>query len=681
NYPLTITVAPGAALQLRVTSDPRRFDGAGERILELLERALHALADDRDRPLGTLLLDAHAHELAARWNATEVAYEPAPVHELFAARAAEQPEHTALIFGGERLSYRALDQRANQLAHALLRMGVGADSLVAVAAERSVELVVALLGVLKAGAAYVPIDPDYPLDRVGYMLADADAPVLLSQWPVASRLELMSQPAQLLCLDSDRALLDREPRTAPAVSVHAQQLAYTIYTSGSTGRPKGAGNSHRALHNRLAWMQERYRLTADDRVLQKTPFSFDVSVWEFFWPLITGATLVVAGPGEHRDAERLQALIHAHQVTTLHFVPPMLEAFLDGASREQCASLRRIVCSGEALSGELARRCFARLSVELHNLYGPTEAAIDVSAWQCLREDASTPIGRPIANIQLYVLDPAGQLVPPGIAGELFIGGVGLARGYHRRPDLTAERFLPDPFARVPGARLYRTGDLVRQRADGVLEFLGRLDHQVKIRGLRVELGEIEAQLLRLEGVREAVVIAREQAHGGKQLVGYVVGDTDLEALRAALHERLPAYMVPTHLVALERLPLSPNGKVDRRALSAPEAASTAYVAPRDEREQLLCTIWQDVLHIERVGVDDDFFALGGDSIVSLQVIARAAQHGLTLSPRDLFEAPTVAGIAARAQHGQLEAPPQERVPDADLSADEWNDLLQELEG
>jgi amino acid adenylation domain-containing protein/non-ribosomal peptide synthase protein (TIGR01720 family) len=696
NYPLTLTVSPGSRLSVRVATDPSRFESdAAERVLDLLEHSLDALTRDLEQPLGALsLLGATGARQLARWNQTAVRFADlalAPVHQQFAAQAAREPARIALRFESRTMTYGELDQRANQLAHALRRHRVAPGVLVAVAAERSIELVVALLGVLKAGGAYVPIDPAYPRERISFMLQDAAAPVLLSQWPVAARLDLSTLPAQLLCLDVDRALLDREPTTAPDVAVAPAELAYTIYTSGSTGQPKGAGNTHAGLANRLAWMQQRYTLTCDERVLQKTPFSFDVSVWEFFWPLIVGAELVLARPGDQRDPERLQALIEHAEISTLHFVPPMLEAFLNAAEVSACRSLRRIFCSGEALPGELVRRCLARLpGVALHNLYGPTEAAIDVSEWACRpgEQAAGTPIGRPVANTELYVLDRAGQPVPPGVAGELYIGGVQLARGYHRRAALTAERFVPDPLGKQPGARLYRTGDLARQGADGVIAFLGRLDHQVKIRGLRVELEEIEARLLQYAGVREAVVVARDEAHGGKRLVAYVSGDERVapDPLRGWVGEALPAYMVPALVVVLARLPLSPNGKVDRRALPAPDAlGATPYVAPRSEAERVLAEVWREVLHVDRVGVDDDFFALGGDSIVTLQVVARAAQRGLTLTPKLLFEYPTVAGAAAHAERTEAPAlaPPPSSFPkaaDADLSTEEWTYLLAELD-
>ncbi|WP_437688559.1 amino acid adenylation domain-containing protein [Sorangium sp. So ce176] len=698
NYPLTLAVLPGARLQLRLSHDRRRFDDeAASRLLGLVEGALRQLTGRPEAPVGELSLpgELESRRVVTAWNATERAYpDGRRVHELFEAQAAQTPDAVAVIFDEKRLSYRELNARANQVAHALRRRGVGPDVLVAIAAERSIEMVVGLLGVLKAGGAYVPIDPEYPADRIAFMLEDAAAPVLLSQWPVASRLP--AHGAEVLCLDADRAEIDREPTGNLATPLSPDNLAYTIYTSGSTGRPKGAGNSHRGLLNRLQWMQERYGLTAEDRVLQKTPFSFDVSVWEFFWPLMTGAGLVVARPGDHRDGERLVELITRHNVTTLHFVPPMLQAFLETPGASSCRSLRRIVCSGEALPAELARRCFERLEhAELHNLYGPTEASIDVTSWACSRGDASAsvPIGHPIANTQIYLLDRHGQPVPVGVAGELHIGGVGLARGYHRRPDLTAERFVPDPFGSAPGGRLYRTGDLARHRPDGAIEFLGRLDHQVKIRGLRVELGEIEARLLQHPEVQEAVVVARDEAHGGKRLVAYVAGRDgsapEPEALRGWVGEALPAYMVPAPIVVLERLPLSPNGKVDRRALPAPEAAALGhrpYVAPRTEAERILAEVWAEVLHRPQVGVEDNFFELGGDSIVTLQVIARAAQRGLRLSPKQLFEHPTVAEAAAQLTVAAepIEAPPAPppapEAPDAGLSAEEWSDLLDELQ-
>ena len=424
-----------------------------------------------------------------------------------------------------------------------------------------------------------------------------------------------------------------------------------IYTSGSTGKPKGAGNSHRALVNRLCWMQQAYGLDASDAVLQKTPFSFDVSVWEFFWPLMTGARLVVAAPGEHREPARLIDTIGRHAITTLHFVPSMLQAFVHEPGVQACTSLKRIVCSGEALPLDAQLQVFAKLpAAGLFNLYGPTEAAIDVTHWTCVDEGAdSVPIGRPIANLATYVLDAQLNPVPAGVSGELYLGGVGLARSYHRRPGLTAERFVPSPF--VDGERLYRTGDRVRQRNNGVIEYLGRLDHQVKLRGLRIELGEIETRLMQHPQVREAVVLVQ----GGKQLVAYLVNEGEAPTdLNAWLLSSLPEYMVPTHFVTLAKLPVTANGKLDRKALPLPDAApQQAFIAPENALQKALAAIWSDVLGAAQVGLDDNFFELGGDSIISIQVVSRARQAGIRLSPRDLFQYQSVRSLALVASFEQ----------------------------
>jgi amino acid adenylation domain-containing protein/non-ribosomal peptide synthase protein (TIGR01720 family) len=738
NYPLTLAAMPGSQdLELRLSYDRKRFLEADvRRLLGLVAETVALLVADPSARLGQLSSCGAAAEQLEAWNHTARDYaEPRSVHQLFAAQALLQPEAPAVIFAGRAIGYAELDRRANQLAHALRARGVGPETLVAVALERSVELVVALLAVLKAGAAYVPVDPEYPAERVAYVLGDCGAPVLLTTTSVAARLPSGDAPALrassaplTLCLDQAQAKLEAEPAHDPCVAVGPQHLAYVIYTSGSTGRPKGAGNTHAGLANRLLWMQERYPLTPADRVLQKTPISFDVSVWEFFWPLMFGATLVLAAPGDHRDGERLLQVIEAEGVTTLHFVPPMLQAFLDtldarravgtspgGALPAALGRLRRVICSGEALGAELARRFFERVAeAELHNLYGPTEASIDVTAWQCQPDEAAAtlPIGHPIANIQMYVLDPHGQRLPPGLLGEIHIGGVGLARGYHERPALTAERFIPDAFGRMPGGRLYRTGDLGRYRADGAIEFAGRFDHQVKIRGQRIELGEIEGRLLQHPRVREAVVLAVASAAPGgpKRLVAYVseqgapVAPAAAEASPAAnagalaarelqtwVERALPAYMVPAQVLVLEQLPLSPNGKVDRRALPAPDTllAREPYVAPESAAELALAEIWAAVLHQPRVSVRDDFFELGGDSITTLQVIARATTRGLSLTPKLVFENPRLCDLARAAAATKPAAtsatpstpgPAAPVAPGAELSRDDWQALLTELE-
>ncbi|MGW8391848.1 amino acid adenylation domain-containing protein [Pseudoduganella sp. HUAS MS19] len=614
---------------------------------------LQALAAQPQLAVGeAVLLDREESALLARWGEGGPAWpETQPVQRLFEQQVRLQPQAPALLCGDETLSYAELNARANRLAHHLLRLGVQPETRVGIALERSVDMVVALLAVLKAGGAYVPLDPDYPAERLAYMVEDSGIALLLTHGALRGRLP----PAGALpVLELDGLALDGEPAHDPQVALHGEHLAYVIYTSGSTGRPKGAANRHCALYNRLAWMQDAYRLDGSDTVLQKTPFSFDVSVWEFFWPLMVGARLAMAGPGEHRDPARLVELIVRHGVTTLHFVPSMLQAFLAHAGIEACSGVRRIVCSGEALPAEAQQGVFARLpQARLYNLYGPTEAAIDVTHWRC-RDDgrSQVPIGQPISGIRTLVLDAGLNLAPAGVAGELYLGGIGLARGYLGRAGLTAERFVADPFD-AAGGRLYRTGDLVRWNGAGQLEYLGRLDHQVKIRGLRIELGEIEAALLAQPEVREAVVVAQQGA-GGARLVAYVAAHAgqaiDTAALRARLGRTLADYMVPGVVMVLERLPLNANGKVDRKALPAPEAAAgKAYEAPQGEVEAALAAIWAEVLGVERVGRHDNFFELGGHSLLAVQVGALlASRHACEVPVRTFFEAATLAALAAR---------------------------------
>ncbi|MCC6177443.1 MAG: amino acid adenylation domain-containing protein, partial [Chloroflexi bacterium] len=562
-------------LNLILEQGPDGFDGQLQYDSDLFERAtiermaehltalLEGIAADPERRLSELplLSDAERRLVVETWNQTGAPFPAdATIPSLFEQQVARTPEAVAVDFEGQHLTYRDLDGRSTQLAHHLRTLGVGPDTLVGICAERSLELVVGLLGILKAGGAYVPLDPAYPSERLAFMLADAQVGVLLTQQDLVERLP--PSQARIVCLDADWSTVAACPTTAVRSGVEARHLAYMIYTSGSTGQPKGALNTHRAIVNRLLWMQEVYGLNSHDRVLQKTPSSFDVSVWEFFWPLLNGARLVVARPEGHRDPSYLRSLIRAQGITTLHFVPSMLQAFLAEPELAACTSLRRIICSGEALSTQLRDRCFARLSdVELHNLYGPTEAAVDVTAWACQPDghERTVPIGRPIANTRVYVLDPHGQPTPIGVPGELYIGGVQVGCGYLNRPQLTAERFVPDRFSTDPTARLYRTGDLVRWRADGVLEFLGRLDQQVKLRGFRIELGEIEATLGLHPSVAEAAVVVREDRADDPRLVAYLVPDRELPSaleLRAFVAQRLPEYMLPAAFVTLDALPL-----------------------------------------------------------------------------------------------------------------------------
>jgi amino acid adenylation domain-containing protein/non-ribosomal peptide synthase protein (TIGR01720 family) len=649
----------GEHLTLALQFDESRFARVDAR--RVAKQYLALLADAVARPATPVrrlnaLDEAERRRVVQDWNDTTVqCRESGCVHEIIEARVNVDPAAVAVVDDGRRCSYGELNERANKLARHLRGLGVGPEVCVGVCLERSLELVVALLGVMKAGGAYVPLDPQYPQGRLALMLDEARPPVVVTM--TRHRRCLGAAEARIVCLDADTAHIDAEDATNVRSGVVHGNLAYVIYTSGSTGRPKGVMNVHSGLRNRLGWAQDRWALSSHDRVLQKTPFTFDVSVWEFFWPLMTGACLVVARPGGHQDAAYLAEVIAREQVTMVHFVPSMLDAFLRGPWIERCASLRQVLCSGEALPAALQAQFHERCAAELHNLYGPTEASIDVTHWACRRGSAGTvvPIGRPIANTQIHVLDNDMQPVAAGVSGELHIGGVGLARGYLRQPDLTADRFVPDPLSTEPGARLYRTGDVARHLSDGSVEYLGRRDHQVKIRGNRIETGEIELALDAHPSVQRSLVIAREDVPGHKQLVAYIVANDsgfDAAGIRACLSATLPEYMVPSAFVPLPELPLSPNGKVDRGALPAPQAVppQRPYIGPRNEAETTLAQIWAEILRVDRVSVDANFFELGGDSILSIQIVARANRAGLHVTPRQMFEHQTVATLAAAAR-------------------------------
>ncbi|MES1240568.1 MAG: amino acid adenylation domain-containing protein, partial [Acidobacteriota bacterium] len=616
------------------------FDRATvQRLAGWFQELLAAAVALPEAPLDALPMvsDAERHQLLLEWNDTALPRKSALLHELIEAQADRTPDAVAVVGPhGETLTYAGLDRRANALARRLGRLGVGTDTLVGICAERSIEMIVGLLAILKAGAGYVPLDPDYPAERLAYMVEDSAVPVLLAQPHLAGRL-----PGAVVPLTIE----DEAGRSASEAL--PESAAYAIYTSGSTGRPKGAVNSHRAIVNRLLWMQEAYGLGAADRVLQKTPFSFDVSVWELFWPLMTGARLVFARPGGHREPAYLVERIEAEGVTTLHFVPSMLQVFLEEPDLHRCSSLRQVMASGEALPPDLADRCVRSLGVPLHNLYGPTEAAVDVTFRPCPGGERRVPIGRPIANLRIHLLDRTGRPVPLGTAGELHIGGEGLARGYLHRPALTAERFVPDPLAEAPGERLYRTGDLARHLADGEIEYLGRIDHQVKIRGVRIELGEVEAVLAEHPAVREAVVLARRDA-----LAAFLVlrETAPVDRLRAWVQERLPDAMVPAGWVFLDALPLTPNGKADRSALAglALDPVPEDATPPRTPLEELLAGLWADLLGRDRAGIHDHFFHLGGHSLLATRLIGRLATRlGLDVPLKAVFAAPTPAALAA----------------------------------
>ncbi|MFJ8028822.1 amino acid adenylation domain-containing protein, partial [Streptomyces sp. NPDC096311] len=631
--------------------------------LERFERVLTALVAAPQTQAGRVdvLSDDDRRRVLHEWNDTATAH-PADGSPLLSARferqAARTPDATALVHGDTRLTYAELNRRANRLARLLVAHGAGPESAVGLALPRSVDLVVAMYATVKAGAVYLPLDPEYPLDRLHGILADATPVTVLACDSTAGLLPedthriLLDDPGTRAALLSapDTDLTDAD-RTAPLLPTHP---AYVIHTSGSTGRPKGVLITHEAIDNRLAWMQDDHPQGPGDRVLQKTPAGFDVSVWEFFWPLRVGATLVLAEPGGHKDPAYLAHLIRTERITTLHFVPSMLAVFLAEPTAARCAdTVRRVFCSGEALPLHLARAFRTTFGdTRLVNLYGPTEAAVDVTAWEYQEGTGAggAPIGRPVANTRVYVLDRRLRPVPVGVAGELYLSGVQLARGYLNRSGLTAERFVANPHG-APGERTYRTGDLARWRADGTVEFLGRVDSQVKIRGFRVELGDVEAALTALRGIARAAVVTHDR-HGDQHLVAYVVpepGDAaDGAELRRALGERLPEFMVPSVVVVLEALPLTANGKLDRRGLPVPEFGGGAVSrAVRSVREDVLCGVFAQVLGVERVGVEESFFDLGGHSLLATRVVSRVrAVLGVELPLRAVFEAPSVALLA-----------------------------------
>ncbi|MFD9574668.1 amino acid adenylation domain-containing protein [Streptomyces sp. NPDC059982] len=602
-----------------------------------------------------ILEEAERHRLLADASGAESPLPAVALHELFETQAARTPDAVAVVYGDTEMTYRVLNARADRLAHSLRERGAGPERTVAVRMDRSAELIVVLLAVLKTGAAYLPLDPEHPDERIDFVLGDA-RPVLVvdAAWPTAGG--QTAAPADGL----------------PAV--HPDHPAYVMYTSGSTGRPKGVVVPHRGIVNWLRWMQAELPLTATDRVLLKTPFGFDVSVRELFWPLVMGAAVVVCEPGGHKDPSYLAETIRTRRVTLVHFVPPMLESFLEEPDAPACTSLRRVLCSGEALPAPLVARFHSLFGIPLHNLYGPTEASVEVSHWRCREESGETsiPIGRALWNTRLYVLDGALCPVPVGVAGELYIAGAGLARGYVGRPGLTAERFVACPFGGV-GERMYRTGDVVRRRGDGALEFLGRLDDQVKVRGFRIELGEVEAVVAACPGVGRVAVVVREDRPGDKRLVAYVVpgagaspgagaGVVDVEEVRDRVGRVLPEYMVPSAFVVVDALPLTLNGKLDRRALPAPDLEAQApYRAPATPEEQMYCDVFAEVLGLPRVGVDENFFELGGHSLLAVSLVARLRERSLSVDVRTLFASPTAGRLAAKAAAGTEAA--RSRIP------------------
>lgn len=634
-------------------------DATIARMLEHYQNIIQEAVGDISREIGKLsiLSSKERRQILEDFNDTAVPYPTdCLIHRLFEKQVEKAPDTIAVIFEGASLTYSVLNQRANQLAHYLRSCGVGPDITVGVCLERSLEMVISLLGILKAGGAYVPFDPHYPRDRVNFMIENAKVKVLITMESLIP--EISTGGAQLLCLDKNDEKIRQQCAVNLDSGVSKDNLAYIIYTSGSTGMPKGAINTHLGLCNHKLWMQDAYKLTPNDRVLQKTPFSFDVSVWEFFWPLITGARLVVAKPEGHKDPRYLIKTIMEQGITTIHFVPSMLYAFLEQPEARNCTGLKRVFCSGEALNIDLLNKFRGIFDIPIHNVYGPAECSDVSTAWtyEGQHEVAVVPIGRPISNVRVYILDKFLNPVPLGVTGELYVGGISVGKGYINNPTLTAERFMLDPFSSAKEAKMYKTGDLARFLSDGNIEYRGRIDFQVKIRGVRIELGEIEKSLAENPAVKGNAVIAWEKDNGNQYLVAYIVPQDgiapDINEVRKSLRNKLPEYMVPSLYVFVERLPLNPNGKLDRKALPAPDIASASknsnYVAPQNEIEKTLADIWKEVIGVDEIGVHDNFFEIGGHSLLLVQVHSRMKEVFKRDFPLlEMFTYPTISALAA----------------------------------
>jgi len=680
-FDLTLLMAEaGRELGAAVEYNVDLFDAATiRRMLGHLQTLLESIVANPDQRISTLplLTESERRQLLIEWNDTAADYPQGQcVHQLFEAQVERTPDAVAVVYEGEQLTYRQLNQRANQLAHHLRKLGVGPEVLVGISVERSLEMVVGLLGILKAGGAYVPLDPTYPQERLAFMLEDSQVPVLLTQAHLVEQLpaprithhasrNTYHATRRVICLDSDWDFIAQESVENSISSVTPDNLAYVIYTSGSTGKPKGVMIPHRGLVNYLTWCQRAYPLEAGQGAPVHSSISFDLTITGLFVPLLVGRRVQLLPAALGVETLR-EALRNGTNFSLIKITPAHLELLSQQLSPSEAAGrTRAFIIGGENLLAESITfwQDFAPDTV-LVNEYGPTETVVGCCVYQVPageRKTGSVPIGRPIINTQLYILDTHLQPVPVGVPGELYIGGEGVARGYLNRPELTAERFIPDPFSGGVGARLYKTGDLVRYLPDGNIEFLGRTDHQVKIRGFRIEPGEIDAALGGHPALREVVVVAREDKSGNKRLVAYVVPEQEpaptTSELRHFLKEKLPKYMVPSAFVTLETLPLTPSGKVDRRALPAPDGARPElegdYVAPRTPVEEELVSIWAQLLGIERVGIYDNFFELGGHSLLATQLISRLREaFQVELPPHSLFEAATVADLAVViAQH------------------------------
>ena len=673
NHSLTAAVYPQQELALQIEYEQERFDDETiRRMLGHFRQLLRAIATDPQQRVCDLqlLTDSERQQLLVEFNGTSAEFpQDVCLHQLIEQQVARTPEQVAVVFEEEEISYRELNERANQLAHHLRLLGVGPEIRVGILLERSVAMVVALLGVLKAGGAYVPLDPEYPVERLRFMLEDAQVAVLITQQRLAAT--VLPHTAHLLRIDDEAEMLRQYESTNPELVGGAENLAYIIYTSGSTGQPKGALITHASLVNYVTVICREFGLTANDGFAQIASASFDVAVEEIFPALVSGARVVLCR--EIPYAKDFLDVIARKKLTAFELPVAFWHEWVYelSQSEEQLPECVRLVVVGSEKNLPERFATWQRLvdgRTSLIHVYGLTETTVTSTTYKPSAANAaedvkhSLPIGRPVPNTQIHILDAQMRLVPIGVAGELYIGGVGVARGYNNRADLTAERFLPDLFSSEVGARMYRTGDLARYLEDGEIEFIKRIDEQVKVRGYRIELGEVEAALREQAGVRECVVVARQEEGSAARLVGYVVLEAgasfSVTALRQGLLRRLPEYMIPASFVQLEQLPLTANGKVDRRALPDPDhqrpALETERVAPSTAVEETLVRIWGEVLGLSEVGIHDNFFELGGDSILSIQIVSRANQAGLRLAPKHLFEYQTVAELALIAEQAAV---------------------------
>ncbi|BFU90202.1 MAG: hypothetical protein NTAFB01_13890 [Nitrospira sp.] len=686
NYPLSLMVEPAAEVRLILSYTRERFaHGDITRLLGYYRRLLMAIAERPEVRLAELspLSDTERDRLLTDWNATTVFVDGACVHERIERVAHEQPAAVAVVYEGQSLTYGELDSRADQLAQYLQKLAVGPDVRVGLCVERSLDLIVGLLGVLKAGGAYVALDPKLPKERLAFMLSDSGARVVLMQ--AASGELFQDSDVRQVYLDRDWKKISTEAYQPLQRDVRPENLAYVIYTSGSTGRPKGVAVEHRQVVNYVSGLLARLSLDQKVSFATLSTVAADLGNTSIFGSLCSGRALHVLSVDRGFDPDAVAEYMATNRIDVMKIVPSHLAGLLEAGRSEQVLPRRCLILGGEAVHSSLVERIRALApDCEIINHYGPTETTIGVLTHRIeaeLNRHTAIPIGRPLANSQVFILNPDGQPTPVGVSGELCIGGDGLARGYLDRPDLTAERFVPNPFSGRAGGRLYRTGDRARYRLDGAVEFQGRVDNQVKVRGFRIELGEIEAQLRNDDRLKNAIVVVRAAVDGTKQLAAYVAApaDLDLDSVRARLAVHLPDYMIPSTITVLETLPLTANGKIDRAALPDPEQAQTpqngTYVAPRSDIETTLAQIWADVLHLDRVGIHDNFFAIGGDSIRSLQVVARAHKSGIKLTPKHLFEHPTVAAVAAVAATERTEVTGVSATQDFSLSGLEPDEI------